>query len=75
MRRRGNSTTTAKGVICRFGSRTVAFMIALSLISRRSKSKKNDAFLATIGPLKLPPYKRDSYGARVLTKGLRELNI
>jgi len=41
-----------------FASRTVATMSAWSLMSRFSKSMKNDAFFFEIGPPKLPPYCR-----------------
>src|SRR5262245_13267235 len=52
----------------------VALITASSLMSRFSKSKKKDAFFLAIGPLRLPPYCRDEYGARVGANGLRALN-
>src|SRR6266705_3011457 len=55
----------------RFTSRMLAVITASSSMSRLSKSKKNDAFFFEIGPLRLPPYCRDEYGARVGAKGLR----
>src|SRR5207245_10416081 len=58
----------------RFGSRIVALMTTSSLISRFSRSKKNEAFFLEIGPLRLPPYCRERYGARVGANGLREFS-
>src|SRR5258705_10485655 len=58
----------------RLGSRIMALTIAWSLISRFSKSIKNEDFFLTIGPLKLPAYCLDWYGGRVNAYGFRELN-
>src|SRR6266702_277833 len=69
--RLGVGTVWLKGTMFRAESRIVALTTASSLTSRFSKSKKNEAFFFEIGPLRLPPYCRDEYGARVGAKGLR----
>src|SRR5207244_4654900 len=71
VRRFGVGTVWLNGMMLRFESRIVALITASSLMSPLSKSKKDDAFFFEIGPLRLPPYCRDEYGARVGAKGLR----
>src|SRR5437868_13281128 len=46
-------------------------MSASSLMSRFSKSKKNEDFFFEIGPLKFPPYWRVWIGGRLVANGLR----
>src|SRR6266567_4286472 len=71
--RLGVGTVWLKGTMFRAESRIVALTTASSLTSRFSKSKKNEALFLVIGPLRLPPYWREEYGARVGANGLRAL--
>ena len=75
VRRFGVGTDSLKGVMFRFGSRIVALISASSLMSRFSKSRKNEAFFFEIGPLRLPPYCCDRNGGRSGANGLRELKV
>src|SRR5438128_12060720 len=74
VRRFGVGTVWLNEVMLKFGSRMTALITASSSISRFSKSTKNEAFFFEIGPLKLPPYCRDEYAARVGANGLRAFN-
>src|SRR6478735_7501663 len=71
VRRFGVGTVSLNGTIFRLASRIEPLITASSLISRFSKSTKNEAFFLEMGPLRFPPYCRDKYAARVGANGLR----